>query len=197
MGIFDEMAHRYDTEERAAVAGVIAGEIRAYAKRAATKNAVDYGCGTGLVGLQLAGDFKSLVLMDASAAMVDVVRQKMQRARLQNASAMQADLTEGEPPDVQADCVFMAQVLLHIPNTRLILERLNTLLRPGGQLLIVDFDRNAQVESDKVHNGFEQATLARQVEETGFSRVSSHTFHHGSRMFMNQDASLFLMEAWK
>lgn len=154
MGIFDGMAGRYDTEERARIAGIIADELRAQVGDGAELDAIDYGCGTGLVGLRLADSFRSLLLVDASPAMIEQVQEKIARAGLANADTLCADFSLGPPPGCRADIVFMAQVLLHIPDTGNILRRLGTLLDSGGRLLIVDFVREESIPSDRVHNGF-------------------------------------------
>ena len=70
--------------------------------------------------------------------------------------------------------------------------KLYELLAPGGQLIIVDFDKNEQISHPKVHNGFIQEELNDRLKKTGFVSTASHTFHHGEKLFMNKHASLFL-----
>ncbi len=96
-----------------------------------------------------------------------------------------------------ADTVITAQVLLHIPDTRLILGRLYDALPAGGQLFLVDFDKNEAIVSDKVHNGFDQRELIALAKEIGFAAARSHTFYRGEKIFMNTDASMFLLIAQK
>lgn len=70
--------------------------------------------------------------------------------------------------------------------------KLYELLAPGGQLIIVDFDKNEQISHPKVHNGFTQEELNDRLKKTGFVFTASHTFHRGEKLFMNKHASLFL-----
>lgn len=70
--------------------------------------------------------------------------------------------------------------------------KLYELLAPGGQLIIVDFDKNEQISHPKVHNGFTQEELNDRLKKTGFVSTASHTFHRGEKLFMNKNASLFL-----
>lgn len=197
MGIFDEMANRYDNDERAGIADKIAQKIREATAGSEGKTAIDYGCGTGLVGLQLAACFRSLLLVDASPQMIDQVQKKLDAAPLANVGALCANFSSSIPPGLSADIVFMAQVLLHIPDTAGILRQLYHLLNPGGQLLIVDFNKDEGIAHDKVHNGFVQAELADAAKQAGFAHAQAETFYHGQRMFMNRDASLFLLKAEK
>lgn len=195
MGVFDEMASRYDNEERARVAGIIAAEIRGTLGDTQSQTAIDYGCGTGLVGLPLAGCFRQLLMVDSSPQMVELLQGKIERDRLTNVRALCADFAAGVPEDLQADIIFMAQVLLHIPDTQHILRQMRRLLPSCGRLIIVDFDKEESIDHPLVHNGFVQEDLMALARGAGFSAAQAHTFYHGQRLFMNQDASLFLLEA--
>lgn len=91
----------------------------------------------------------------------------------------------------------MSLVLLHIPDTEKILQELFTLLNPGGKLIIIDFDKNDNINHPKVHNGFSQEELNKILSQIGFKSVKIKTFYHGNRIFMNQDASLFISKSIK
>lgn len=197
MGVFDEMAARYDTPGRDEVAGVIAGALEKRIGPAADKAAIDYGCGTGLVGLRLAGRFASLLMVDSSPQMIEQVRGKIEAAGLTNVDTLCADFSAALPKGLSADIIFLAQVLLHIPDTAGVLRRLYRLLHPGGRFFIVDFDRDEAIVHERVHGGFVQADLIALAEATGFEAAKAETFYHGKSLFMNRDASLFLLEAGK
>lgn len=64
--IFEEMATRYDTQDRIDLAKKSAEAIRVHLEDSTDKNAIDFGCGTGLVGLNLLNDFKSILFIDSS-----------------------------------------------------------------------------------------------------------------------------------
>lgn len=194
MDPFEGMAAQYDRPERIEAANRIAAEIRAHTGAAGEKDALDFGCGTGLVGLPLADAFHSLTLVDTAGSMVEIVRHKIAAAGIANATALQADLLGGEAADIRVDVVFLSQVLLHIPDTRLAFAKMRSLLRGGGQLIVVDFDKNEAVPSDRVHNGFVQGELIALAGETGFSQASAATFLHVQNYFMGKDASLFLLD---
>ncbi|MFP9075757.1 methyltransferase domain-containing protein, partial [Enterococcus faecalis] len=77
------------------------------------------------------------------------------------------DLTK-ESIHEEADIVLLSLVMLHIPDTEHLLQQLYQLLKPGGRLFIVDFNKNQSVSHPKVHNGFEQDTLLQLAESVGF-----------------------------
>lgn len=197
--IWGQVAGRYDTEERIYIASIIANTIRKAlsGKQTADKSAMEYGCGTGLVGLGLCDLFDQMIMVDASEEMIARSQAKVQTEHVRSVDFVCADFMKQKPSGIAVDYVIVSQVLLHIPDTRRILEILYDTLMPGGVLLAVDFDKNDLIESDRVHNGFDQVELAAHVKESGFSSIYSYTFYHGKRLFMGQDASLFLLKAKK
>lgn len=195
MSIWEQMACRYDTSERVENAKIIVQAVRTQLKNTQDKTALDYGCGTGLIGLGCIDLFASMIFVDASAQMIEQVNQKIQKGHLQAASTLCCDFLTEAPPDVQVDYILLSQVLLHIKDSHFILSQLYKLLKAGGHLIIVDFDTNAAVASDKVHNGFDQKELSTLLTQVGFSSSQARTFYHGEKIFMNQDASLFILDA--
>lgn len=194
--VFEKMASRYDTEDRVRIAKVIVQEVRSELVDTKEKTALDYGCGTGLIGLGLIDLFQSMLFIDASPQMIEQVRKKIEDARIERASTLCCDILQELPP-IQVDYIFMAQVLLHIKDSHLILTRLSEILKADGHLIIVDFDKNESIPSDRVHNGFEQSALIDLARQVGFTSATARTFYHGQKLFMNQDASMFILHAMK
>lgn len=195
--IFARMASWYDTEERVQMAGVIAEAIRRELRDCSGGSALDYGCGTGLIGLALADAFDSMLLVDSVPEMVLQVQRKIDAAGIRSAAVQRMDFAERVPEGLQVDCAMMSQVLLHVKDVQGMLQSLCAAIRPGGRLIVVDFDFTERVISDKVHPGFEQAALVRACRDAGFSAAMSYTFCHGKACLMNEDASLFLLHARK
>jgi ubiquinone/menaquinone biosynthesis C-methylase UbiE len=195
--IFDRMAGGYDTKIRVHNAKIVSDKIRAELSDTQDKSALDYGCGTGLVGLALADLFKSMLLVDASPPMVAQVQAKILAAHIDTASARCMDFCANPPAGISADVILMSHVLLHVPDYPLLLSRLFDVLIPGGRLLLVDFDKNENITSDLVHPGFDQPELIRLLRRIGFADAKSHTFYRGPKLFMNEDASLFFLIAAK
>ena len=79
---------------------------------------LDVGCGTGLLCEALAGSASSVTGCDASAGMVEVFRQKLQRIGApQNIRVVQADLTAADPlGDQRFDVVTSVMTLHHLPD---------------------------------------------------------------------------------
>ncbi|MGO4110371.1 class I SAM-dependent methyltransferase [Paenibacillus sp. YAF4_2] len=194
---FEMIAHTYDSPGRIHIAKVSSDAIREYVVDAGSKNAIDFGCGTGLVGLNLLDEFNSVLFLDTSPNMINQIQQKISDLNIKNAATLCFDFEQDGLSDIRADYIFMAQVLLHIPDVEFVLSRLFDVLNEGGHVMIVDFDKNENVVSDMVHNGFNQAELADVMTRIGYNNIQSKTFYHGSKIFMAQDASMFILDAQK
>lgn len=114
--VFEQMASRYDTEERIALAQVIAKEVREVLGDSRSESLIDYGSGTGLVSLELTDLVKSVLLVDSSEQMLKIAKGKIERRDIANADVLYSDFTQ-ETPKLKADIVMMSLVLLHIPDT--------------------------------------------------------------------------------
>ncbi|GIN95997.1 S-adenosylmethionine-dependent methyltransferase [Siminovitchia terrae] len=194
--VFEHMAKKYDTEERIELAKVIVKEVRPELQNSKSKSFIDYGSGTGLIGLELTDLVGSVLLVDSSKQMLEVAKEKISRKGITNSKVVCSDFTE-ETPKLKADIVLMSLVLLHIPDTKKILQELFNVLNNGGKLIIIDFDKNDKVNHPKIHNGFFHENLKKILSEVGFKSIKIKTFYRGDCIFMNQDAAMFIASSIK
>jgi ubiquinone/menaquinone biosynthesis C-methylase UbiE len=194
---FDMMANSYENPERVQMAKVSADAIKEYLIDTKSKDAIDFGCGTGLAGMNLLNEFRSMLFLDTAQNMLKIVDQKISDANALNASTLCFDFETSAQPGIRADYIFMVNVLLHIQDFEPVLARLYDILNTEGHLLIIDFNKNDKVVSDLVHNGFDQEQLKETMSKIGYKDVQSKTFYSGSKLFMGQDASLFILDAKK
>lgn len=194
--VFEQIAKKYDTEERIELAKVIVEEVRPVLRDSKLKSLIDYGSGTGLISLELSDLVDSILLVDSSKQMLEVAKAKISHKGITNSKVLYSDFTQ-ETPELKADIVLMSLVLLHIPDTKIILQELFNILNNGGKLIIVDFDKNDKINHPKVHNGFSHEGLKKILSEVGFKSIEIKTFYHGNGIFMNQDASMFISSSIK
>ncbi|MEC1523910.1 methyltransferase domain-containing protein [Neobacillus niacini] len=194
--VFEQMANRYDTEERIELAKVIIEKVKPELRNSKSKSLIDYGSGTGLISLELSELVDSILLVDSSQQMLEVAKAKITHKGITNSNVLYSDFTL-ETPELKAEIVLMSLVLLHIPDTKKILQELFYILNNGGKLLVIDFDKNDKINHPQVHNGFSHEELKKILSEVGFKSTEIKTFYHGNRIFMNQDASIFISSSIK
>lgn len=194
---FDVIADNYDSPERMRIAEISSDALREYLDDSKNKSAIDFGCGTGLVGISLINEFKHMLFLDTSQNMISVVDRKINEAGIVNASSLCFDFETSDSETVNADYIFMAQVLLHIRDYKSVLQKLHGILNEEGHILIVDFDKNDNIASDLVHNGFDHDDLRDAMLDIGYRDIEIRTIYSGEKIFMGKDASMFILHARK
>lgn len=138
---FNQMAERYDSSERKRVAKISAHVIAELISNKSEKTAMDFGCGTGLVGLELMEEFQSILFVDSSENMIQQLNKKLSTVDNSNTRTLWVDLEGDNVPEVKVDVIFLSHVLLHIKDTQDIIQKLWKMLHAEGQLVLVDFDK--------------------------------------------------------
>ena len=131
---FDHLPARYDR-----ISALLGAELRAWLLfhlPASGGRALDLGCGTGVQTAMLADRYEEVLAVDLSGPMVDFARRRRPRP---NITYQRRDLRQVEAAtDGWFDLVFSAYTLHHVPELESALHRMRSLLRPGGQVLLVD-----------------------------------------------------------
>ncbi|MDB5585440.1 MAG: metalloregulator ArsR/SmtB family transcription factor [Devosia sp.] len=100
---------------------------------------VDLGTGTGRMLEVLAGSYKRGVGVDASREMLAVARSRLANAAIGHAQVRLGDIGDLDASVGPADVVVIHQVLHYFDDPGRMLAQARRLLKPGGQIVIVDF----------------------------------------------------------
>jgi SAM-dependent methyltransferase len=190
---FDEAARTWDGEERRVVrAKAVAERLVPVLERCRGKNALDFGCGTGLLGFSLREFFARIDLLDPSEGMIEVLRGKIEAddaSRRASGAAAGAAMRPvlGTLESAAAilgpyDAVFSMLALHHISDTEGTLRGLRSVLASGGLLALVDLDTedgSYHLEYDGFHgyNGFDRGALSAMAQRAGFAKPSFETVY--------------------
>lgn len=176
---FDSKARLWDADPRFIERGRhLAEAIAARIPLTTTLRALDYGSGTGHVSFPLQARVGHLTLVDSSAGMLEVAREKIAARRITNMDARQGDLDSALQPDDRFDLIVSAMTLHHMPDTAAALAGFRARLAPGGALCIADLDQEDGsfhgIEVD-VHHGFDREVLTALAHQAGFGQVGFDT----------------------
>ncbi|MFO7642166.1 MAG: class I SAM-dependent methyltransferase [Candidatus Competibacteraceae bacterium] len=172
---FDDKALTWDADpvkqERALA---VAAALRQRIPLSTTWQALEYGCGTGLLSFALQADLGEVTLGDSSPGMLTVLEEKIGAAGLTHLHPLALDLTTDPLPAERYDLIYTLMTLHHVPDTVRLLRDFHTLLRPGGWLGIADLDQedgSFHGAGFTGHNGFNREALRAQLFSIGFNRV--------------------------
>jgi ubiquinone/menaquinone biosynthesis C-methylase UbiE len=182
---FDSKAAEWDANAvRAALADAIARAIIAHMPVGKPANALEFGCGTGLVTTRIAPHCERLTALDSSPEMLRMLGEKIAAGNIANIAPLHLDFSRPEEAAGLArdyDFVCSSMTLHHIPDTASFLRELIAHMSPGGALAIADLDAEDGLFHDdateKVHHGFDRTALQALLESVGFAAISFMTAH--------------------
>jgi len=177
---FDERAKDWDSDpQRVERARVVAEAIRNAIPLTADMNALEYGCGTGLLSFALQPDLGQITLADSSQGMLDVLGRKINSAGVTNMRPVRLDLEMDALPPERYQLTYSLLTLHHVNDAKNMIQKFHSLLEPNGYLLIADLDKeDGSFHTDgttDVHKGFERTELKKWVEDAGFGNIQFST----------------------
>ena len=140
---FDEIAGRYGSLTEPG--GGWRGMAAALAAGFSGKSVADIGCGEGDLTLLLARFAKRVTAVDLSAQMLRVVQERSVEAGVAGRVTVEKGDLEKLPLKAGSeDAVFVSQVLHHAARPGKALKEAARILKPGGQMVLLDLARHDQ-----------------------------------------------------
>ena len=188
---FDAVAGSWDEEpRRVKVATEVAAAIRNTLNLSTTWDAMDMGCGTGLVTLSLAPQLGSITGIDSSSAMLDKLREKVKASGITNVKTALCDLSAGQLPEGKFHLIISAMTLHHIKDPETLLSSLRSRLYQGGWVALADLEaEDGSFHEDPTgvfHHGFSRTELTNLLATSGFVSISvteATLMQKGDRMY--------------
>lgn len=170
---FDSKADDWDVEDRVERARAIAARLGEQIHLTPVTKALDFGCGTGLLGFALLPMVGHLTLADPSLGMLKVAQLKIGADDRDRVTILQLD-EEGVSLPHSYDLIVSLMTLHHIPEPGETIRRLSQHLSPGGVLALADLDSEDGSfhgpEAD-VHQGFERTDVERWMADGGLENI--------------------------
>ena len=157
-------------------------------------DALEIGCGTGLLSFNLAPFVHSLVAVDAAQGMIDVLKEKLQKSDApknivpvcvlleepEDRSLPPASSSDSDGLRMRFDLITSHLVLHHIPDLKAVLTTMLGCLKPGGSVALTDFE-DFGPEARRFHpkskmagverHGINQESMTQVMQEIGFKNV--------------------------
>lgn len=171
MSHFNEVASEWDSAEKIEKMRVLAKNAREYLGDLSHRSILDFGCGTGLFGLELMDQDSTLIGVDTSRGMLDVFDKKV--AGHSEVKSIFIDL-ESSTLEEKFDIIITSMAFHHLNHPEKMLEKFKKMLNPGGKVGIVDLDAEDGTfhpDNHKMgvkHHGFSKGLLHSWAEQCGF-----------------------------
>lgn len=193
---FDAAAPTWDeTPRRVQLARDVAAAIRRAVPLGPAMAVLDFGCGTGLVTLELAPHLARISGMDSSKGMLEVLERKS-GGRIP-AILLGPDELPALPQPV--DGLVSSMTLHHVARLEPLFGAFFNLLVPGGFVALADLDaEDGSFHEDSrgvYHKGFCRSALLDLLNKAGFERVQVTDAAQVAKGGCTY--SVFLAVAWK
>lgn len=163
---------------------------------------LDFGCGTGLLTLQLQPLVHSITGVDSSHGMLDVLISKIKEQKLTNVKPEFVDMEKGDVLTGMYHLVVSSMTLHHIQNLKSLFKQFYKCLLPGGYLCIADLDSDGgKFHNDNTgvfHFGFDRSIMRKFFIQHGFQDVRDVTAARVVKVLpdgQSQEFMVFLMTA--
>jgi ubiquinone/menaquinone biosynthesis C-methylase UbiE len=173
---FREHAAEWDRIRKLHVADdAVEDAIRASLGDKPFRSLLDLGTGTGRM-LELFGpEIERGLGLDLSLDMLQLARDRLERAGLKNCSVRQGDIYDLPLANASFDVVILHQVLHFLDDGARAIHEAARVLRPGGRLLVVDFAPHEQefLREQFAHRrlGFARETVSQWTTSSGLEPV--------------------------
>ena len=138
---------------------------------------MDFGCGTGIVGLNLINNVKKVVFLDPSKGMIKQVQKAILKKNIHNYEILEGDINKYKGDKL--DLILVANVFHHIEDINHIINKFSNILKKGGKVLVVDlFETSEDFHGGSApHNGFKPENIVKLFKNNNFTNVQYENFY--------------------
>ena len=176
---FDQAAPTWDlTERRVQLAHAVASAVASRVLLTKQLKVLDYGCGTGLVTLQLGPQVGSITGADTSPGMLETLAGKANAMGI-SVCLFPLDAVGNGDLGGPYDLVVSSMTLHDVPDVPALFVRLMQHLKSGGWVALADLDEeDGSFHGDMAgvhHQGFHRNRVREWLEDAGFGRIQIET----------------------
>jgi len=139
----------------------------------------DIGSGSGYFTLRFAravGDTGRVYAVDVSPDMIRHLNHRLRDTGLRNVVPVLADPDDPLLPDASVDRFVIVDTWHHIEDQPKYLGLLKRMLKPGGQVVHIDFQKRELPVGPPPGMKIARGDLVKQMEGSGFGLVAEHSF---------------------
>lgn len=139
----------------------------------------DIGAGSGYFTFRLArhvGSQGRVYAVDVSPDMIVHVNRRVRDLKVSNVVTVLSPPDDPLLPDASIDRFVICDTWHHIPGHPQYLSLLKKMLKPGGQVIMIDFRKEKTPVGPPVEMRIARDELVREMESNGFQVAQEHTF---------------------
>ena len=139
----------------------------------------DIGAGSGYFTFRLThhvGDRGKVYAVDVSPDMIRHINRRIRELKATNVVSILADPDDPLLPEGSVDRFFFSDSWHHIDNQTQYLSLMKKMLKPGGEIVMIDFHKKDLPVGPPMQMKIAREDLIKQMESNGFRLMKEHTF---------------------
>ena len=139
----------------------------------------DIGAGSGYFTFRLAhhvGDKGKVYAVDVSPDMILYINHRIRELNVNNVVSVLADPDDPLLPDLSVNRFFFSESWHHIENQKKYLSLVKRMLKPGGEIVMIDFHKRDLPVGPPTQMKIAREDLIKQMENNGFRLTKEHAF---------------------
>lgn len=187
MSHFDTQANSWDTPEKIKFFEALSKHIHDDLQLSDSARVLDFGCGTGLFGLNFLTQDNELIGIDTSPGMLEVMNGKVDSNY--KLKTFLLNLEEDElPTDIgKFDLIVSAMAFHHLNQPGKMIHKLKPLLKEGGVLVVMDLDKeDGSFHPDNEGMGVKHFGFAKEALES-WARENQLNFKHSIYRYIEKN----------
>ena len=132
----------------------------------------DVGAGSGYMTVRLAeavGAQGRVYANDIQPQMLEMLRRRLERAKIQNVTLVQGELDDPKLPAASVDLVLMVDVYHELSQPQSMLRRVRDALKPGGRLVLLEYRKEDPSIPIRLEHKMTVRDAKLEVEAEGFT----------------------------
>jgi 2-polyprenyl-3-methyl-5-hydroxy-6-metoxy-1,4-benzoquinol methylase len=192
---WDNTAKNYNREEKRDEKTYlkIIEKIRTYLKP--NDIVLDFGCGTGLVSNEIAGNVKQIHAIDISSKMIAIAKEKAAGRKIENIDHAHSTLFDEQLRKGSFDVILAFYILHLVEDNQKVMQRLNELLKPGGLMISATpcmgekpilnglFSMAGKIGIIPTIRSFKKTELEDSIANGNFEIVETECLHQSSQQY--------------
>jgi arsenite methyltransferase len=139
----------------------------------------DIGAGSGYFTFRLShhvGDKGKVYAVDVSPDMILHINRRIRELKANNVVSLLADPDDPLLPEASVNRFFFSDSWHHIENQNKYLSLMKKMLKPGGEIVMIDFHKKDLPVGPPLQMRIAREDLIKQMESNGFRLLKEHTF---------------------
>ena len=139
----------------------------------------DIGAGSGYFTFQLArhvGDKGKVYAVDVSPEMILHINRRIRELKANNVVTLLADPDDPLLPDRSVNRFFFSDSWHHIENQSKYLSLMKRMLKPGGEIVMIDFHKKELPVGPPMQMKIAREDLIKQLDGNGYRLTKEHSF---------------------